>query len=141
VVEIKEAVMVERKEDRPLGELFSELMAEIRTLFRQEATLVRTEMTEKAVRFGKDAAALGAGALVLLTAYLTLVATLILGLGTFIPLWLSALLVSILLIIVGVVLLQKGRKDLTQMKAVPERSAETVKETVKWAKSTVKTIR
>lgn len=133
--------MVERKEDRPLGELFSELMAEIRTLFRQEATLVRTEMTEKAVRFGKDAAALGAGALVLLTAYLTLVATLILGLGTFIPLWLSALLVSILLIIVGVVLLQKGRKDLTQMKAVPERSAETVKETVKWAKSTVKTIR
>ncbi|UFS69182.1 phage holin family protein [Geomonas sp. RF6] len=133
--------MIERKEDRPLGELFSELMNEIRTLLKQEVTLLRTEMSEKAIRFGKDAAALGAGAVVLHTAFLTIVATLVLALGNFVPMWLSALLISILLVVGGVVLIQKGRKDLTQMKAVPERSTETVKETVKWAKSQVKTTR
>src|SRR5690349_16003652 len=116
---------MERKEDRPLGELFSELMQEVRTLLKQEMTLVRTELAQKLIQFAKDAAALGAGGVVLHAAFLTLIAALVLGLATFVPLWLSALLIAILLVIVGVALLQKGRKDLTQMQVVPERSRET----------------
>lgn len=130
--------MMQRHEDRPLGELFSELVSETRTLLRQEMTLVRTELSEKMVQIGKDAAAAGAGLVVLYTGVLVLVAALILGVANFIPLWLSALLIGILLEVVGVGLLLKARKDLTHMKMVPEKSAETVKETAQWAKTQMK---
>src|SRR5690242_573554 len=111
--------MAERKEDRPIGELFSELMSETRTLLKQEITLVRTEVTQKLLQVAKDLAALGAGGVVLYTGLLTLVAALVAGGATFIPVWLSALIVGVLLEVVGLGLVQKGRKDLAHMEAVP----------------------
>lgn len=39
-------------EDRSLGELFGDLTREITTLVRQEATLARTEMSQKVARLG-----------------------------------------------------------------------------------------
>jgi nitrate/nitrite transporter NarK len=124
-----------------LAELFSELMTEIRKLMKQEVALLRTELAEKLKRFARDAAALGAGGVVLHTAFLALVATIILGIATFMPLWLAALLMTIVLAIAGVALVQKGRKDLQQMQLVPEKSSESMKETVRWVKSEAKAVK
>ena len=126
------------KRERPLGELFSDLKNEIRTLIKQEMSLVRVEVSEKMSRAVKDAAALGIGGVLLYSGFLTLIAAMVLGIAVFIPLWLSALLVSILFIVIGVVMVMKGLKDLKEMKATPERSTETVKETAKWAKAQMK---
>ncbi|WP_243688699.1 phage holin family protein [Geotalea toluenoxydans] len=35
------------KKDRPLGDLFSELIQETRTLFKKEVELMRVELSEK----------------------------------------------------------------------------------------------
>lgn len=126
------------KRERPLGELFADLKNEIRTLIKQEMELVRVEVSEKISRMAKNAAALGIGGILLYSGLLALIAAMILGIAVFIPLWLSALLVSILFIIIGAAMVMKGLKDLKQMKAMPERSTETVKETAKWAKSQMK---
>ena len=42
------------RDDRSLGELFSELAQETSTLVRQEVNLAKTEMTQKASRAGKQ---------------------------------------------------------------------------------------
>ena len=130
--------IIQEKKERPLGELFMELKNEVRTLIKQEMTLVRLEVSQKMSRAGKDAAALGIGGVLLYAGLLTLIGAIVLGIGAFIPLWLSALLVSIVFIIIGALMVMKGIKDLKQMSVTPERSTETIKETAKWAKSEVK---
>ena len=42
------------KEERSLGDLFSELASETSTLVRQEVALAQTELTQKATVVGKD---------------------------------------------------------------------------------------
>lgn len=131
----KEADMPENRENRPLGELFSELSQELRTLFQQEMDLFRTEMQSKMVQMVKDVAALGIGGILLYSGFLTLIAAIVFGVAEFIPLWLAALLVAIVFLAVGFAFVQKGRKELTKMKMMPEKSAETLKETARWAKT------
>jgi len=123
------------KRDKPLGELFTELTQELRTLFQQEMDLFRTEINEKLVQLLKDVAALGIGAVLLYTGFLTLTAALVFGLAEFMPLGLSALIVAVVFLAIGSVFVQKGRKDLAKMRMVPEKSTETLKETAQWAKT------
>lgn len=130
--------MAERKDNLSLGELFGELAAELRTLLRQETELAKAEISQKISRLAKDLAALGAGGVIAYTGVLVLIAALVLGIGTLIPLWVSALIVGIVITAVGLVLIQKGRKDFQEAGFTPERTTETIKETAKWAKSQMK---
>src|SRR5687768_2883947 len=68
-------------EDRSLGDLFSELTAELTTLVRQEAKLARTELTEKARSLASNLGLLAIGGAVSYAGFLALLASLILGLG------------------------------------------------------------
>ena len=130
--------MQEKKDTRSLAELFSELALETRTLLRKEMELLRTEMKDKMTGMVKDVAAIGIGGVLLLFSFLTLIAAIVFGVAEFLPLWISALLVSILLGVTGFVFVQKGRKDLSQLNIKPEKSTATIKETVQWAKSRVR---
>lgn len=127
--------MQDTRETKPLGELFTELTLELKTLFRQEMDLFRTEITEKLTQLLKDVAALGIGAILLYTGFLTLVAAIVFGLAEFMPLGLSALIVAVVFLAAGFAFVQKGRKDLARMKMVPEKSTETLKETAQWTKT------
>ena len=49
------------KDDRSLGELFSELAQDTSTLVRKEVQLAKTEMSQKASRVGKDVGFLAVG--------------------------------------------------------------------------------
>lgn len=129
--------MNERKE-RSLGELFGELTREIRTLFRQEVELARTETSEKISRASKDLISLAIGGVLLHTATLVLVAAAVIGLAAVIPAWLAALLIGLLFVAIGFAFVSKGRKDLARMKMKPERTAETLRETAQWAKSQIR---
>lgn len=120
-------------QERSLGELFSDLARETGTLVRQEVQLAKTEMTVKAKEAGKDAAMIGAGAVIGHVALLALVAGVILALGQLIPLWLSALFVSALLGVAAYVLVQKGRERLKYVDPVPQQTVQTLKEDKQWA--------
>lgn len=126
------------KKNEPLGELFTDLKNETVSLIQKEFELFRLEMSQKMTQIVKDVAALGVGGVLLHTGMLTLVAALVLGLACFVSAWLSALLVGGGLCLLGALLLLKGKKDLTQMKMTPEKTAQSLKETAKWAKSEMK---
>jgi len=83
-------------EDRSVGELFADLTREIVTLVKQEITLAKTELSQKASKVGKDLGFLMGGILFAYIGLLALVAALIILLGqTVMPMWASALLVGI----------------------------------------------
>jgi len=126
--------MQERKEDRSLGELFADLAQETSTLVRQEVALAKTELTQKASRVGRDVAMLVVGGAVAYAGLLVLLAAVVFGLATFMPNWLAALIVGLVVAAVGYFLVQRGRDALGREDLTPRQTIETLKEDAEWAK-------
>ncbi len=122
------------RDDRSLGELFSELSQETTALIRQEVNLAKTEMSQKASRVGKDVGFLAAGGAVAYAGLLAIVAGVIALVGLVIPLWLSALLVGIVVAVVGYVLVRRALDALKREDFAPRETIETLKEDQRWAK-------
>lgn len=123
------------KEERSLGDLFSELAAETGTLVRQEVALAQAELTDKAGKVGKNIGFLAAGGAVAYAALLAVTAGIIIGLAAFIPAWLSAILVGLIIGAIGYFLITSALAELKRASAMPRETIETIKEDVKWLKS------
>ena len=122
------------RDDRSLGELFSELAQETSTLVRQEVDLAKTEMSQKASRVGKDVGLLAAGGAVAYAGLLAILAAVIVVLNTFLPLWLAALVVGLVVAAVGYFLVKKGLDALKKEDVAPRQTIETLKEDGQWIK-------
>jgi hypothetical protein len=122
------------RDDRSLGELFSELSQETTTLIRQEVNLAKTEMSQKASRVGKHIGVLAAGGAVAYAGLLAIIAGVIALLGLAIPLWLSALLVGLVVAGAGYFLVRRGLDALKQEDLAPRETIQTLKEDKEWAK-------
>lgn len=126
------------RQEASLGELFSDLADKTSTLIRQEAALVQTELTTKAVSAGKNIGYLAVGAFVAYTAVLVLVAALIAGLYALnIPVWASALIVGVVFGITAYVLINSALTALQKTQWAPKESIESIKEDAQWLKDQV----
>ena len=126
--------MYTQKQDMSLGDLFGELSRDVSRLVRAEVKLAKTEMAEKASKTGKDAGAIVAGGLLAYAGLLAVIAAIIAGLALFIPLWLSALIVGIVVIAAGALIAKQGLDRLKKQSMAPEQTIQTLKENVEWAK-------
>ena len=123
------------KSDRPLGELIAEATSELSTLFRKEVELAKAELRQDLSNAGQGVGAFGAAALTGYLALLFLSLTLMFGLAEAgLDLWASALLVGLLYGGAAAFLATTGKKKLAQASPVPERTIESIKEDVAWAK-------
>ena len=122
------------RDDRSLGELFTELAQETSTLVRQEVNLAKTEMSQKASTAGRHAGVLAAGGALAYAGLLAILAALIVLLDNVMPLWLSALLVGLVVAVVGYLLIRRGLDALKQEDFAPRETIETLKEDQRWAK-------
>jgi len=130
--------MQQTKDERSLGELFTDLARDMGTLVSKEVTLARTEMTEKAVQVGKDVAFLAVGGLVAYAGLLAIIAAIVLFIGANgVPLWLSALIVGALVAVAGYALVQRGLTALKNQEYAPRQTIESLKEDTQWAKEQV----
>lgn len=127
-----------QRDDRSLGDLFSELTHETETLIRQEVQLARVEMTRKATAVGKDIGYLAAGGAVAYAGLLTLIAFVVLWLGNAIPLWVSALIVGVVVLAIGAGLVYSGINHLRSTSMAPTNTIETLQEDAQWAKDQTK---
>jgi uncharacterized membrane protein SpoIIM required for sporulation len=130
--------MEQQRDERSLGELFADLARETSNLVRQEVRLARTEMTEKVTQVGRDGGTIGMGGAIAYAGFLAIVAALILGLGQFLPLWLSALIVGLVVGGIGYAVLQSGLSALKRANLTPHETIETLKEDAEWAKEQTK---
>lgn len=110
-----------------LGELLGDVTRDLSTLMRQEVELAKAEAKQSATRAGKGAGMLaGAGVgghFVLL--FLSL--ALMFALGALMPLGWAALIVAVIWAIIAAVLASIGRKELKEIKGLPQTS-ETLSE-------------
>ncbi len=125
------------KEERSLGDLFSELASETSTLVRQEVALAQTELTQKATSVGKNVGFLAVGGAIGYAALLCFLAALIIGLTYFVPAWAAALIVGAVVGIVAFLLISSGLKALKETDLTPKQTVETLKEDAEWLKNQV----
>ncbi len=125
------------KEERSLGDLFSELASETSTLVRQEVALAQTELTQKATSVGKNVGFLVVGGAVGYAALLAILAAAIIGLAYFVPAWAAALIVGVVVGIVAFLLISSALKALKETSLTPNQTVETLKEDAEWLKNQV----
>ena len=123
--------------DESIAELVKRLAEQTNTLVKQEIELAKAELTQKGKIAGAGAGMLGAAAFVGLLAAGALTAFLIALLQTAIDhTWLAALIVALLYAVIAIPLALRGRDRIRQATPpAPEKTIESVKEDVEWAKT------
>jgi xanthine/uracil permease len=131
------------REERSIGQLLKELRDETTTLLRQEVDLAKTEMSEKALRTGRNLGSLAMGGGVAFLGALALLAAVIYGLTSVfnqfmsvgVAVWLAPLIVGLVLAAIGYSLVQKALATLRQESLTPQKTTQTLQENKEWLKS------
>jgi Putative Actinobacterial Holin-X, holin superfamily III len=125
-------------ENRPLGDLFGDLAAEMSNLVRQEVALAKVEVTQKAKYVGKNVGYLVVGGAVAYAAALAIIAAIIMLLAKVMPNWGATLLVGVVVGGIGWFLIGKALAALQQTDLTPRETVETLKEDATWMKEQIK---
>src|SRR5689334_11167151 len=128
--------MTERERDTSMSTLISGIVGDAQELVRQEIALARQEVREE-IATAKDAGIkLPIAGGVLAVGGLLLVLTIAQALADLLnwPSWAGYGLVGLVLAVVGYFLLSSAQKQLKEVKPVPEKTVETMKENVEWIK-------
>ncbi len=126
------------KSSESTAELVKDLSREVSELVRQEIALARAEMMEKGRKAGRGAGMLSGAAVFALAAVGGSMATLILLLDLAMPAWLAALIVTAVYAAAAALLGMRGKTEISEVgPPTPERTVESVKEDVQWAKTRV----
>lgn len=128
---------VRRMEERPLGELFSDLVNETTTLVKNEVALAKVELTQKATKVGRNIGSLVIGGAIGYAALLAICAAAILLLSTVMPAWLAAVIVGVIIAAVSWMLISKAITTLRNMELKPQETVESIKEDAQWIKDQI----
>ena len=125
-------------ENRPLGDLFSDLATDMSNLVRQEVALAKLEITQKAKYLGRNVGYLIVGGAVAYAGLLAVIAAIIMLLDRVMPAWGAALLVGIIVAGIAWLLIGKALTALQQADLTPRETVETLKEDATWMKQQIK---
>ena len=125
-------------ENRPLGDLFSDLASDMSNLVRQEVALAKLEVTQKAKYLGRNVGYLVVGGAVAYAGMLAVIAAIIMLLDRVMPAWGAALLVGVVVAVIAWLMIGKGLGALQQADLTPRETVETLKEDATWMKQQIK---
>lgn len=130
--------MAQPRDERSLGDLFSELSRETTTLVRQEVQLAKAELTQSATEAARGIGMLVAGGAVAYAGLFFLLLAIVFGLieaGW--DAWLSSLVVGLVVVAIGAILVLRARESLKPANLAPQKTVETLKEDAAWAKEQI----
>ena len=125
-------------ENRPLGDLFGDLATDMSNLVRQEVTLAKVEITQKAKYVGRNVGYLVVGGAVAYAALLAIIAAVVMLLARVMPTWGATLIVGVVVGAIGWMLIGKAMMALQQADLTPRETVETLKEDATWMKQQIK---
>jgi hypothetical protein len=125
-------------ENKPLGDLFSDLATEMSNLVRQEVSLAKLEVSQKAKYVGRNVGYLVVGGAIAYAALLAIITAVIMLLARVMPNWGATLLVGVLVGGISWLLIGKALAALQQTDMTPRETVETLKEDAAWAKQQIK---
>jgi uncharacterized membrane protein len=118
----------ETETERSLGTIIKELTEDITTLFRSEIALLKLEVKDTVAKLGGGigmfAGAVFLGLFGLAFLFVTILLVLI-RLG--VPAWVSALIVTVVLLVAAGVLAMMGKKKFAAVQFVPTKSIDSIK--------------
>ena len=120
-----------RTGESSIASLFTNLARDVTSLVRKETELAKAEMGEKTSQAMGALASIAIAGAVLLSGFLVLLAAAVFGLNTVLPPdttpWLSALIVGGVVVLIGFIMLQAGRKKLKQENLMPSRTMASLR--------------
>src|SRR5450432_3528725 len=123
---------------RSVPEVLQDIVGNIQEIIRSEFSLAKIEIKQEATQAKGPVIMWLIGGALGLYALGFLLFTAVLGMATVMPIWMAALIVGAALAVVSIALLSAASKRLKQVHKVPERTIESLKENVQWAKEQIK---
>lgn len=111
--------------------LFKSLTYDVTSLVRNEVELAKAEISEKASQASAGVGSIAAAGAIMFCGFLVLLAAAVFGLNTVLPPettpWLSALIVGGVVLLIGFIMLQSGRKKLKSQNLMPNRTMASLR--------------
>jgi hypothetical protein len=115
-------------------EIVQDVLRDVRDIVRGEVQLARTEVKGELQKAGKAGGYFAAAGICGFFAGACLVACIIAALATTMPVWLAALFMCVILACIAGAVYAGGRSRMKTVHPVPERTVETMKDNLEWAK-------
>jgi hypothetical protein len=121
------------------AQLVSQMTEQVSTLVRDELALAKVEMVDKGKRAGKGAGMLGGAGVLAMYGVGALLVTIGAALATFLPVWLSALIVTVVVFAIAGVAALMGKKQVQQaVPPAPTAAVDSTKRDVDAVKTAVR---
>lgn len=120
--------------ERSVGDIVQGVMRDVGEIVRGEARLAKAEISEKVQKAGKAGGFFGGAALCGVMGFAALVFAAIAALSMLVPTWAAASIVGFVLLCIAGAMYMGGRAKLKDVTPVPERTVQTLKDDVEWAK-------
>ena len=129
--------------ERSMGELFRDLTTETSALVTKEIALVKAEARQTGATLARDGAKIGIASALAFAGALALTAFLVAGLGDLLggKYWLSALIIGVLFLAIGMGLVKSATSDLKRRGQSVKHTVDTVKDTGAWAKEEARQVK
>jgi putative superfamily III holin-X len=120
--------------DRSASEIVQDVMRDVGDVVRGEVRLAKAEVSEKVSKAGKAGGFFGAAALCGIMGFACLTLAAVAALALKLPVWAAAVIVAVFLMIVAGAAYAVGKSKMKDVKPVPERTVQTIKDDIQWAK-------
>lgn len=124
--------------DRSVREIIQALQPQVQELVSKQVELAKSEITPVAKRAGIAAGLLAAAGVVMLVFLILLSFTGVYILALFLPLWVSALIVTGVLLVIAAILGGIGASILRSLDPAPRRTIRGLQQNVDWVKGQLK---
>jgi uncharacterized membrane protein YqjE len=122
--------------ERPMSEVFKDIVSNLQEMVRSEVRLARAEIREETSKTVRAGAMLAAGGVLGISASMFLLVCVAQLLSLTMPSWAASLIVGLAVGVAAAILISNGRKGLVM--PTPDRAIESVKENVEWMKNQTK---
>jgi len=123
---------------RSVPEVLHDIVGNIQEIIRSEFRLAKAEVREEASRARGPVTMWATGAVIGLYALGFLLFTVVMAMATVMATWLAALIVGVVTAVISITLISTASARLKRTSKVPERTIESLKENVQWAKDQIK---
>ena len=113
-------------ESRSISDVIRDVVLDTRTLIKGELDLVRSEAGDKLNRVVMAVVVILGGTLLGFSALNILLAAIVQAMTHYMPAWLAAVIVGVVVAIIGLILVMSGKKALEADKLVPQRTADSL---------------
>ena len=124
--------------DRSISDVVRDILRNVQEIFRSEVHLAKAEIREEASQAASSAVWAIAGLMGALSAWIFLLWTTAYALGTIMPMWAATLVIAVAMAVVASVLILTGIRRFKRVRAIPERTVESLKENFEWMKQPTK---